>query len=86
MHQKYKEEFISVTELWQDEINELVNSISILKTSNNPLDQRLRWKYEIVIDYLKGRIEEETKLTMSVTNKVHGNKGIKFSEEYRRRT
>ena len=54
MHQKYKEEFISVTELWQDEINELVNSISILKTSNNPLDQRLRWKYEIVIDYLKG--------------------------------
>tara|TARA_B100001013_G_scaffold262204_1_gene164758 strand:- start:1430 stop:1657 length:228 start_codon:yes stop_codon:yes gene_type:complete len=61
MHQKYKEEFISVTELWQDEINELVNSISILKTSNNPLDQRLRWKYEIVIDYLKGRIEEETR-------------------------
>ena len=56
MHQDYDNmpsELISVAELWQEEINKITHALEYLKLSKEPADQRLRWKYEIIIEYLK---------------------------------
>ena len=55
MHQDYDNmpsELISVAELWQEEINKITHALEYLKLSKEPADQRLRWKYEIIIEYL----------------------------------
>tara|TARA_Y100001960_G_C13939604_1_gene478364 strand:- start:95 stop:334 length:240 start_codon:yes stop_codon:yes gene_type:complete len=62
MHQDYDNmpsELISVAELWQEEINKITHALEYLKLSKEPADQRLRWKYEIIIEYLKQRVKEE---------------------------
>ena len=62
MHQDYDNmpsELISVAELWQEEINKITHALEYLKLSKAPADQRLRWKYEIIIEYLKQRVKEE---------------------------
>jgi|TARA_B100000029_G_C16721378_1_gene647122 hypothetical protein len=62
MHQDYdnpSSELISVAELWQEEINKLTHALEYLKVSKDPANQRLRWKYEIIIEYLKQRVKEE---------------------------
>ena len=62
MHEDYDNlpsELISVAELWQEEINKITYALGYLKISKDPADQRLRWKYEIIIEYLKQRVKEE---------------------------
>ena len=62
MHQDYDNmpsELISVAELWQEEINKITHALEYLKLSKEPADQRLRSKYEIIIEYLKQRVKEE---------------------------
>jgi|TARA_B100000959_G_scaffold38803_1_gene37856 hypothetical protein len=62
MHQDYdnpSSELISVAELWHEEINKLTHALEYLKVSKDPANQRLRWKYEIIIEYLKQRVKEE---------------------------
>lgn len=62
MHQDYEMEEINLLDLYQEEIDYLEHQNKTLAESEDPVDQRQYWKNQIVIEYFKNRINQESNI------------------------
>jgi len=70
MHQDYDQmEEINLLDLYQEEIDYLEHQNKTLSESEDPVDQRQYWKNEIVIEYFKNRINQESNLQEQFHNR-----------------
>lgn len=70
MHQDYDQmEEINLLDLYQEEIDYLEHQNKTLAESEDPIDQRQYWKNEIVIEYFKNRINQESNLQEQFHNR-----------------
>ena len=69
MHQDHDQmEEINLLDLYQEEIDYLEHQNQSLQKSEDPIDKRQYWKNEIVIEYFKKRINQESNLQQQYYN------------------